>query len=45
MKLAVPFIQLPVRFDAAALAAEIARLDESAWIPHPQGFPGNSACR
>ena len=43
MKLSAPFIQLPVRFDAPALAGEIARLDESAWMPHPQGFPGNSA--
>ena len=43
MKLAAPFIQLPLWFDAPALAAEIAKLDESAWLPHPQGFPGNSA--
>ncbi len=43
MKLQFPFIQLPVRFDAAALAAEIAAIDESEWIPHPQGFPGNDA--
>ncbi len=43
MKLQVPFLQLPVSFDAAALAAEIAALGESVWRPHPQGFPGNSA--
>ncbi len=43
MKLQYPFIQLPVCYDAPALAAEIARLDESEWLPHPQGFPGNSA--
>lgn len=43
MKLQVPFIQLPVTFDAAALAAEIDALGESVWRPHPQGFPGNSA--
>lgn len=42
MKLQVPFIQLPLRFDAEALAAEIAALGEAAWKPHPQGFPGNS---
>lgn len=41
MKLAVPFIQLPLAFDAPALAAEVARLGESAWRPHPQGFAGN----
>lgn len=43
MKLPVPFIQLPLRFDAAALAAEIARFDEPMWRPHPDGMPGNAA--
>lgn len=43
MKLQVPFLQLPISFDADALAAEIAALSESAWRPHPQGFAGNSA--
>ncbi len=43
MKLQVPFLQMPISFDADALAAEIAVLSESAWRPHPQGFAGNSA--
>lgn len=43
MRLQFPFIQLPLRFDAATLAAEVAAIDESEWRPHPQGFPGNSA--
>jgi len=43
MKLPVPFIQLPLQFDAAALAAEISAFDESLWQPHPDGIPGNSA--
>ncbi|HEX5960727.1 MAG TPA: sulfotransferase [Rhodanobacteraceae bacterium] len=43
MKLPVPFIQLPLKFDAEALAAEIGGLDEALWQPHPNGFPGNSA--
>lgn len=43
MKLQFPFIQLPIRFDAAALAAEVATVDEAEWIAHPQGFHGNSA--
>ncbi|HEX6613758.1 MAG TPA: sulfotransferase [Rhodanobacteraceae bacterium] len=43
MKLPVPFIQLPLSFDAAALAAEISALDESLWCPHPSGLPGNTA--
>lgn len=42
MKLQVPFIQLPLLFDAPALAEEIAALGEAVWKPHPQGFPGNS---
>lgn len=43
MKLPVPFVQLPLMFDAAALAAEIAAFDESDWRPHPDAIPGNSA--
>lgn len=43
MKLQVPFIQLPLQFDAAMLAAEVAVLGEDAWRPHPEGYPGNSA--
>jgi aspartyl/asparaginyl beta-hydroxylase len=31
-----------LRFDAASLAAEIAAVDEACWLPHPQGFAGNS---
>lgn len=42
MKLQVPFIQLPLLFDGAALAQEIEALGESVWKPHPQGFAGNS---
>lgn len=42
MKLQVPFIQLPLTFDAAALAREIDALGEGPWRPHPQGFAGNS---
>ena len=43
MKLPVPFIQMPLRFDADALAAEIAAFDEGMWRAHPDGIPGNSA--
>ncbi len=42
MKLPAPFIELPIRFDAAAMAAEIAALGEAGWMPHPQALPGNS---
>jgi hypothetical protein len=43
MKLPFPFMQLPLLFDASALQAEIAAVAESAWRPHPQGYPGNDA--
>lgn len=42
MKLPVPFVQLPLRYDAGVLAAEIAALGEGVWRDHPQKFPGNS---
>lgn len=41
MKLQVPFIQLPIRFDAERMASEVYALDDEAWRPHTQGFPGN----
>src|SRR4051812_8194840 len=43
MKLDTELIRLPLRFDAARLAAEVAAIAEEAWRPHPQGHPGNSA--
>ncbi len=42
MRLQVPFIQLPLVFDAAALMQEVAAIGEPSWRPHPQGYPGNS---
>lgn len=43
MKLQVPFVQLPVRFDAGVLAREIAALGAAHWRDHPQKLPGNYA--
>jgi hypothetical protein len=43
VKLPVPFIQLPLSFDAARLATEVATVDPSCWRPHTHGFPGNDA--
>ena len=43
MRFSRPLLQLPIRFDSARLAAEIAALPPSAWVPHPQGFEGNDA--
>lgn len=45
MRLKQPFLKLPVRFDAEALAAEVRALPPSAWTPHPTGFVGNEAVR
>src|SRR5262245_11373766 len=41
MKLQARFVQLPLQFDAQRLAEEVSRIEASAWLPHPQGFPGN----
>lgn len=41
MKLDRPLLRLPLAFDAAALAAEVAALPDEAWRPHPNKFPGN----
>ena len=43
MRFSRPLLQLPIRFDAGVLAAEVSALAPSAWVPHPQGFPGNDA--
>lgn len=45
MRLTRPFLKLPIRFDAEALAAEARALPKSAWTPHPTGYPGNEAVR
>jgi hypothetical protein len=41
VKLPVPFIQLPLQFDARVLAREIAVFGEQHWHEHPQKYPGN----
>lgn len=45
MELGRPFLKLPIRFDAGALAADVRALPMSAWVPHPTGFVGNEAVR
>ena len=42
MKLQSPFVQLPITFDAAALAAEVEALGDT-WHAREDGAPGNSA--
>lgn len=41
MKLQVPFIQLPIRFDVERMTDDVRALGDDAWRPHPQKFPGN----
>ena len=43
MRFPQPLLQLPIRFDAERLAAEVNALPRSAWRRHPYGFPGNEA--
>ncbi len=45
MRLTQPLLQLPIRFDSDALAADVRALPASAWDPHPTGFVGNEAVR
>ena len=45
MKLPKPFYRLPVRFDAARLAAECAAMPAAAWAKHPNEIPGNTSLR
>jgi len=45
MKLPKPFYRLPVRFDAARLAAELAEMPSAAWADHPNEIPGNTSLR
>ncbi|QGX39557.1 sulfotransferase [Permianibacter aggregans] len=42
MKLAAPFMQLPLLFNASLVTEELKNISEQEWMPHPQGFPGNS---
>lgn len=43
MKLQFPFLQLPIQFDADALAYEVRALGEDSWRKRMHGVPGNSA--
>lgn len=43
MRFDEPLIKLPIRFCEDRLAAEVRALPPSAWVPHPQRFPGNEA--
>jgi hypothetical protein len=45
MRLPLPFIRLPVRFDLDRLRAEVAALPAEAWAPHPNHIAGNTSLR
>jgi hypothetical protein len=45
MRFTRPLLRLPIRFDADALAKEVSELPRSAWVAHPNAFPGNNAVR
>jgi Aspartyl/Asparaginyl beta-hydroxylase len=43
MRLANEFIRLPYRFDVERLRAEVLAFEPAEWLPHVQGYAGNTA--
>ena len=43
MRLNHPFLRLKKRYCAETIAAEVAAIPPSAWVPHPGKIPGNDA--
>lgn len=43
MRLTPSLVRVALRVDASLLAAEVAALPPEAWLPHPEGAPGNTA--
>lgn len=43
MRLATEFVRLPCRFDVEKLRQEVLAFDRSEWLPHVQGYAGNTA--
>ena len=43
MKLAAEFIRLPFLFDVERMRQEVLAFDQSEWVPHVQGYAGNSS--
>ena len=43
MKLKYEFFKLPLGFDVDKLTEEVLSLSDSDWMPHPDGFEGNSS--
>jgi hypothetical protein len=45
MRFSRSLVRLPIRFSADALEQEVRSLPKSAWVAHPNAFPGNDAVR
>jgi len=45
MRFTRPLLRLPIRFSAEALTRDVSSLPRSAWVAHPNAFPGNNAVR
>ncbi|HJR82919.1 MAG TPA: aspartyl/asparaginyl beta-hydroxylase domain-containing protein [Sphingomicrobium sp.] len=45
MRFTRPLLRLPIRFSPEALEHEVRNLPKSAWVAHPNAFPGNDAVR
>ena len=43
MKLATEFIRLPFLFDVARMQEEVSAFAAHEWLPHVQGYVGNSS--
>ena len=43
MKLATEFIRLPYQFDVERLTEEVRAFEAAEWLPHVQGYAGNSS--
>ncbi len=43
MRIANEFVRLPYRFDVERLTQEVLAFEQSEWLPHVQGFKGNTA--
>lgn len=43
MRFATEFIRLPFKFDVERLIHEVNAFDDSEWLPHVQGFAGNTS--
>jgi hypothetical protein len=43
MRLPTEFVRLPFKFDVDRLTNEVLAFEQSEWMPHVQGFAGNTS--